>query len=184
MGVVILVFGWICFGITLFVGFVVGIQTISINEFFNIAYYSLWAFIPIVIGNSIEIRNNFCRHRNNAQETFSDIGRYKVQERNLYAKIEKILENFLNHESQLFKMIKERNTESLLALFEKYPDLETNKEIMNLVNKLIDLQKSITQQELIYNQKVNWLCEYCDTFPTCLFKPKNVNRLDYISYSE
>jgi hypothetical protein len=108
-------------------------------------------FVSACIGGAITMRNNFCILKTGIDEKEANIEVYTRQRTDLEKTLKDLLEKYIAHEKGLLDLVKERSTENLMALLERYPDLKANDGVMKLAEQLTGLRKTISNAETAYN---------------------------------
>jgi len=178
--------GFIVFGV---IGTIVGIMMTLIGFFdptvtTNLARAGLIVLglaTPIWIsGACIEVKNWFYNKYQQIQEATANIGVYERQQEELKVKLADLLEKYVGHEKELIDAVKQRGTDKLMALLERYPDLKASETVANLISNLVSLRKTIANQEEKYNSRVQEYNTWIQQIPQRSFRPASLpEKIDF-----
>jgi hypothetical protein len=181
MGAVFIIFGTI--------GTIVGIVLTLIGFFDPTVVTNLgWAGLivlglatPIGIsGACIEIKNWFYDKYQQIQEATAGIGVYERQQEELKTKLAELLEKYVDHEKELIDTVKQRGTDKLMALLERYPDLKASETVAVLIRNLVSLREAIADQEKEYNSRVREYNTWTQQVPQRSFRPASLpGKIDF-----
>jgi len=170
MGPILLVIGIVITGVSSLIG---GIEH-SLDHAANVSLclkFLSGGLVFVCVGSVIFMRNNFCSLKTGIDECAANIDVYTRQRTDLEKTLRDLLEKYIAHEKGLLDLVKERTTENLLALLERYPDLKANDGVMKLAEQLTGLRKTISNAETRYNDVAQKYNAETMQFPQKYFVP-------------
>jgi hypothetical protein len=130
--------------------------------------------VTACVGAVIAERNSFCSLKSKIDESAANVDVYGRQQTELEKTLKDLLEKYIAHEKGLLDLVKERTTENLLALLERYPELKANDGIMKLTEQLTGLRKDISCAEKHYNDAARQYNSETMQFPQKYFRPNDL----------
>jgi len=89
----------------------------------------------------------------------------------LSAELSPLVSQYTELEKTLLKIAQERDTQKLLALFERYPDLKASVNFQKLMDQLFLLRDGVARAQLERTVQVREYNSINQTWPSRLFKP-------------
>ena len=89
----------------------------------------------------------------------------------LSAELSPLVNQYTELEKTLLKIAQERDTQKLLALFERYPDLKASVNFQKLMDQLFLLRDGVARAQLERTVQVREYNSINQTWPSRLFKP-------------
>ncbi|MFC1756545.1 LemA family protein [Patescibacteria group bacterium] len=132
----------------------------------------LCGVVLVVLGIIVAVKNSLINSDQEVQRALARVQVNKRKETALKGQLMELLEKYFSHESKLVEAIKDRKTDNLKVLLEKYPDLKASTNVDDMLGRIITLRVDITNSEFQYNTAVQKYNTLASQIPACWLRPK------------
>jgi LemA protein len=155
-----------------------------------LALYISAAFVGLLVVWAVYTQNVLVRARNKVQEAFSGIDVQLKRRQDLVPNLVQTVSGYARHERVSLAMVTDARTQAraastpeqvdaaesrldlqlrgLLAVAESYPELRASTNFGELISELAEIENEIQAARALYNQNVEVLNSYAQSFPANL----------------